>query len=278
MPKEPAGRTEQVYSLTEVERMLRMPRSAILAFVRSGYVAPLRGARRAYRFSFRDLVALRAARALTQARVPVRRINRALHDLRRRLPESVPLHGLAIRAVGDRIVVQDGARRWQADSGQYLLDLDVSVQGGELTVLEHARPPEETAEQWFQRGWDQEGEAPEQAMGAYRRALERDPGHAGAAINLGRLLHQIGALLSAERVYRQALRHHGDDALLLFNLAVLREDLERPDDAIDLYRQALRADSRFADCHYNLSLLYERAGNKLGAIRHLREYRKLMGR
>jgi tetratricopeptide (TPR) repeat protein len=276
--KAAAAPEDRAYSLKEVERLLRMPRRAVMALIEAGYVMPARGARRAYQFTFRDLIALRTARALTEARLPMRRIKRALQDLRRRLPESVPLSGIAIRAVGERIVVQDGGGRWQVDSGQYLLDLDVKVKNGELALLERSVPRSESAEDWFQRGWELESEAAERAIGAYRRALEIDPAHAGAGINLGRLLHQIGALLSAERVYRQALRDHPDDALLLFNMAVLLEDLDRSAEAIDLYLRALQRDPRFADCHYNLSIVYQSAGNKLGAIRHLREYRKLLGR
>src|SRR5581483_9900850 len=285
------------YTLAEVQRLLRMPRSAVLALVRSGFVQPARGARRAYLFTFRDLIALRTARVLRQARLPARRINRALKDLRRRLPESLPLTGLAIRAVGNEIVVHDGAARWQADSGQYLLDLDVRISDGQLTLLDHpsktSKPigrnaaaneaevarqtpsrKQESAEHWFHKGWELEEEAPQRAIAAYRRALDLDPAHVSASINLGRLLHQLGALTSAERVYRKALRRHSIDSVLLFNFAVLLEDLGRPHHAIEQYREALQRDPRFADCHYNLSMLYERTGNKLGAIRHLREYRK----
>lgn len=279
LQKQTAVPIPQAYSLAEVERMLRMPRSAVLALVKSGYVAPVRGARRAYQFSFQDLIALRTARVLTEAQLPVRRINRALQALRTRLPDSVPLTGLAIRAVGDRIVVQDGTKRWQADTGQYLLDLDVSVHNGELALLDRGPARKaDTADDWFNRGWDLEAEGMEQAIPAYRRALEIDPEHLGAATNLGRLLHQIGALPSAERVYREALPAHPHDPLLLFNLAVLLEDLAKPKEAVDLYRAALAKDPNFADCHYNLAILYERDGNKLGAIRHLREYRRLVGR
>ncbi|MCC7548814.1 MAG: tetratricopeptide repeat protein [Burkholderiales bacterium] len=66
--------------------------------------------------------------------------------------------------------------------------------------------------------------------------------------------------------------------MLLFNLGVLLEDLGRVDEAAAEYRAALRSQSGFADCHYNLALLCESTGNKLGAIRHLREYRRLVAR
>lgn len=244
--------------------------------MRSGFVKPARGERRAYLFSFQDLLMLRAARALTAANLPARRISRSLRALREQLPEAIPLSGLSIRALGDRVVVQEGGRRWHAESGQYLLELDVRVASGQLRVL--AREPEtgDTAEVWFNRGWELEPASAREARESYLHALELDPAHSGARTNLGRLLHEGGKLGEAEAMYRAGLEHAPRDALLWFNLGVLLEDLGRHEDAIQAYSAALQAQPGFADCHYNLALLYEAAGNDLGAIRHLREYRRIV--
>ena len=122
--------------MRDVERVLQLPRSTLQGLVRLGFVQPTRGARRQYLFSFQDLIILRAARALLEANIPRRRIRSSLGQLRERLPEAVPLSGLAICAVGDRVVVREGANHWQADDGQYLLGFDVSVQNGMLRMIE----------------------------------------------------------------------------------------------------------------------------------------------
>ena len=114
----------QAYGVRDVERLLRLSRSTIRALVAAGFVTPARGARNAWRFSFQDLIVLRTAQALVDAKVPQRRITRSLRELRRHLPASMPLSGLAIGAVADRVVVREGGRRWQAESGQYLLAFD----------------------------------------------------------------------------------------------------------------------------------------------------------
>ena len=82
---------------------------------------------------------LRTARALIAGQGAAQAHPALAREPRRELPESMPLSGLAICAVGDRVVVREGDSRWQADSGQYLLGLDVSVHNGVLRMVEHPR-------------------------------------------------------------------------------------------------------------------------------------------
>src|SRR5262245_22507933 len=129
------------YGVREVERLLRLPRSTVRAFVDAGFVQPERGARGALRFSFQDLIVLRTAQALTAARMSPRRIARALKELRGRLPDAMPLAGLSIGAEADHVVVREGSRRWQAESGQYLLAFEGDPERGAMSVVEPlARP------------------------------------------------------------------------------------------------------------------------------------------
>src|SRR5262249_7045823 len=122
--------------------------------VDAGFVTPERGPRKSWLFSFRDLIVLRTAQALAQAQIPARRINRSLKELKRRLPDQMPLSGLSIEAQGDRVVVKDGARRWQADSGQYVLDFEGDPAAGSLAVMARGEPPASDAEGWVERGCD----------------------------------------------------------------------------------------------------------------------------
>ena len=46
-------------------------------------------------------------------------------------------------------------------------------------------------------------------------------------------------------------------------------------DALSAYHQALAADPRLADAHYNLARLHESRGERVLALRHLKEYRHL---
>src|SRR5690242_11912608 len=126
------------YGVRDVERLLRLPRSTIRALIAAGFVSPERGPRSAWRFSFQDLIVLRTAQALADANVPQRRITRSVKELRRHLPEAMPLSGLSICAVADRVVVKEGASRWQAESGQYLLEFEGDPADGSLSVVDRA--------------------------------------------------------------------------------------------------------------------------------------------
>jgi Tfp pilus assembly protein PilF/DNA-binding transcriptional MerR regulator len=300
------------YGVADVARMLHLSRGTIRGLISRGFVNPARGPRREYRFSFQDLVTLRAARALVQAKVPARRIGRSLSALRRQLPKSVPLTGFTICAMGNQVVVgRGGGNRWQAESGQYLLELDVSVAGDSLQITEIKRkggtegvgregasggvsredsargvgaaslgsvssPDSLDAHEWFERGLAAEDDDVDAAVAAYERCRALDAQHLGARINLGRLLHDAGRLEEAQRVYREAVQECEPDPTLFFNLGVLLEDASRNGAAVEAYQQALAEDPDFADAHYNLARLYETLGKPQHAIRHLGIYRRLL--
>ena len=120
----------------DLKRLFGIPASHIRALIRAGHINPSKRAGK-LSYSFQDLIVLRTARALIDAKIPAKRIHRSLENLRRELPDSMPLSGISISAVGDAVVVRDGEAHRHIDSGQYLLGLDVSFENGVLHVVEH---------------------------------------------------------------------------------------------------------------------------------------------
>lgn len=263
------------YSIADIERLVGLSRGVVRSLIRQQFVAPHRGPRREYRFSFQDLLVMRTAKALSAARLSNRRITRSLRDLRRRLPEHAPLSGLSLRAVGDAVSVREGQGEWQSDTGQYLLALDVRVTDGTLHVIERpAAAGAPQSQQLFEQAAGLEDSDPQRAIGLYQRCLQLDDAHVEARVNCGRLLHQAGQFELAEQIYRvDACRA---DAQELFNLGVLLEDTGRGTQAIESYLAAIAIDPELADAHYNLARLYEIHGNQPHMIRHLRQYRTLI--
>ena len=275
-PQDPAP-----YSLRAVEELLGLKRGVVARFVAAGFVTPQRGPRNAYRFSFQDVVLLRTAQALVAAQVPRRRLLASLRALRSRLPREMPLSGLRIQAVGTDVVVSEGGARWQADSGQRLLDFELRQdEGGHVVLLHHRGPahaaPADDAPAWHARAEALEAQNPSGAEAAYRAALARDPGHVASLVNLGALLCDTGRCAEAERLLDEGHRLVPDDAAILFNLAIALEDLDRPAEALRRYAQCLAIDPGFADAHFNAARLHEQLGHAREAIRHFNAYRRLM--
>jgi len=259
------------YGAREVAKMLGLSVSQVRAYVRAGFLQPTRGPRGELRFSFQDLVLLRTAQGLVSARIAPRRVRSALRKLKEQLPEGRPLRGVHIRAEGDRIVVGS----WSPESGQVLFDFETKELARKVAPLQ-IRARGGDASDWYERACDLEETAPDEAASAYRRALELDPSHADAWVNLGRLFHEAGNPRAAALHYRKAIELNPDNVVALFNLGVALEDLRMPEEAILAYRTALAADAACADAHYNLSQLYEARGEGPAALRHLRTYRKLV--
>jgi tetratricopeptide (TPR) repeat protein len=273
----------QTYSAADIERILRLSRSTLRGLIKNGFVKPARGPKRELLFSFQDLIVLRAARALLEAKVPARRITKSLQDLRRHLPEEAPLSGLSISAIGDEVVVRDGKNHFHADSGQYVLGFDVSVENGVVRVVERkdeaakrATADTPDADDWFDQALELEESNPGEARATYQRIVDAEPDNCAAWINLGRLLHEQDQTGEAEKIYERAVAQCGPDPILMFNLGVLLEDLGRTGAALEAYQTAITEDPTLADGHFNLARLYEAMGKDQHAIRHLGQYRRLV--
>jgi tetratricopeptide (TPR) repeat protein len=289
------------YSTREVAKLLGLSLAQVRSCVKAAFVSPQAGPGGDLLFSFQDLVLLRTAKGLLEARVPRRRIRMALDGLQSQLPQGQPLTAVRISAQGHNVVARDRGEAWHPESGQTLLDFDVADLAQAATALTRrgaAAPPpsqapassqekvrqesgpqstEATAADWYEHAVALEEDQPQEAVDAYRRVLDLDPGLAAAHLNLGRLLHEGGDPAGAEKNYRQALAIRSDDALAAYNLGVALQDQRRPEEAVAAYERALAQDPALADAHFNLSGLYEELGDKTAAFRHLRTYHTLSG-
>ena len=232
----------QPYGVRDVEKLLRLPKSTIRALVAAGFVSPARGARGMWQFSFQDLIVLRTAQALADANVPPRRITKSMRELRRHLPQSMPLSGLRIGAVADRVVVREGNARWQAETGQYLLEFEGDPAQGSLSVIvaRARRIAHDEALRWFEKGW------------RWKRASRTPPRTRIAArcspIPSSSMRESTSAACCTRRSgwcrpsACTATRYEacGEDPVLLFNLGVLYDDLDRAPEAVRAYEAALR--------------------------------------
>lgn len=271
----------KAYSTREVADLLGLSPGRVRSLVRSGIVTPQRDESGQPAFSFQDLVLLRTAKGLIDAKVPARRITKALRALASQLPTDRPLSAVRVQIDGDRVTVRDANSTWEPESGQTVLDFSVRELGEKVAPLardtvQRALRHASSADDLFQAALESEQiGANEDAETAYRNVLAADPSHVAARINLGRLRHVAKALDDAERLYREALAIDPQHPTARFNLGVVLEDRGATTEAIDAYLEAVRIDPRVADVHFNLARLYQQAGNQQAALRHFARFKAL---
>jgi tetratricopeptide (TPR) repeat protein len=231
-------------------------------------------------YSFSDLIAFQTLIKLRENKISSKEILRALESLREKLGwVKQPLSELRVVSDGGRIAVQLSGQKMEAISGQILFDFDAAELGG---IKSFPKPKPKTnrsheSEAWFQKGLElEESGAPvEDAVDAYRKVLDLNPGAAGALVNLGTIYYRLHKFEEAEKYYLAAIEADPEYPLAQFNLGNLYDEQGRIPDAVDFYRRALDLNPQYADAHFNLALLCERQGEAMKAVHHWKAYLKL---
>jgi tetratricopeptide (TPR) repeat protein len=272
------------YSLADVARICRVSRSRLRYWERTELV--VRG--EAPGFEFRDLVGVRRLVGLLERGVPLRSIRRSVEVLRHRMPEvDRPLEALRVCPEGSgRVVVRHEGLLVEPD-GQTVLDFGVAAVtcvsvapiGARRDLRSDARRvlDQLTAADWFERGCklDTDRATWADAVEAYRRALELDPGFADAHCNLGSIYYNQERKSQARACFRQALEVDAGHVEANLNLATLLEEEGRHESALRHYKCAIETDPFYADAHVSLALLYEKLSLRRTAREHWRRYLQL---
>jgi tetratricopeptide (TPR) repeat protein len=263
---------DQRFTLGEVERITGASRRQLEYWARLGLVRPR--ARWGQRFfNFSDIVAVETLSRLAAHRVPARRLRRAMDVLAQR--SGAPPAGLAALRVstnGAEVVVHEPGSAGgliEPLTGQFVLNFDAAGIEGKVRALY-----ERSAEEWFELGmtWDAKPETLEDAVGAYRQAIEAAPEWVEAYINLGTTLFQLGRTGESRDAFAAAIELDSRNALAHFNLGCANDRLGDTSSAITHFRTALLYAPRMADAHLNLALAYEKTSKKTEAHRHFSLY------
>ena len=204
-------RQMKAYSTREVAELLGFSSARVRALVRSGIVTPGRDKRGHAAFSFQDLVLLRTAKGLSDAKMSTRRIAKTLRTLADQLPTDRPLSAVRVQIDGDRVIVRDSNSSWEPESRQRVLDFSIRELGEKVaplardTVQRALRRASRTDDLFHAALESEQIGANDDAEIAYRNVLSTDASHVAARINLGRLRHVAKDLDEAERLYREAL-------------------------------------------------------------------------
>lgn len=272
------GGPERVYGLRELTRVLSLtPR-------RAAQLRRLELLRRDSGYTFRDLLALKAASALLEAGASVRQIKDALQALRRQDPDlKDPLAEVRLVMDGGRLLAESDRVRFDPRTGQTALALDAGGLEKDVAatlatgLVRPLHPPAAEAETWFERASDLDSDPArwEDALDAYRRVVALDPTYAAAWNNQGLLLHRMGRYDDARVAYTRALEQDARCAEAAYNLGSLDEDCGDVEGAIGHYRRALALSPDYADAHFNIAAALARAGRGPEAMGHWQRYLEL---
>lgn len=258
-----------LFSARQVEKLVGLSRTFILSLKAAGVLTN----HERDNFTLQDLVVLRTARGLRDARISPRKIVQALKNVRSALPEPRHLASVRLRPNGRSVSATDAQGSRDALSGQMFLPI------GEEQSASIAAEPQPTAARdakyWFQLALRQEASDQVAAEASYRRAIELEPCFGVAYVNLGAMLCESKRCDEAVALYDEALQHCGDTPLVHFNRGAALEDAGRPALAVQAYQRALELDPVLADAHYNLGVLMERLGDTQASLRHFSAYRRL---
>ena len=266
------------YTTKEVAELIGINSDQVRHYVRRKLIEPGRGARGEFRFSFQDVVLLRTAKRLLDAKVATRKAYRALVKLKEELSQVESLSSVRIYANGPNVVVRDDNHVWEVETGQVALDFAVEEAVGRVEelsdahLLDAARGSDLTSDEWYNLGLDLEEVEPIKAPDAYKEAIRIDPKNADAHVNLGRLYQLRGDLKHAKRHYELALTARPGHQLAYYNLGTVFDELDEIEKASDYYEKALG----IPDAHYNLARISELNGDEVSALRHMRQYRDLI--
>ena len=237
------------------------------------------------RFGFSDLLALKTLKRLRELRITPKQIQRAITSLKARLEDvDYPLAQLRITAEGRKITVHVAGDMMEPVTGQLLLDFDSKeiekLRSFPLKPESKATESEEkerVAEYWFQRGLglEETGAPVEEAVAAYRKAIESNPHASGALVNLGTIAFRMRKMKDAADYYARAIEADPQYPLAYFNLGNLYDELGNFEAARKHYLDAIRLSPRYADAFFNLALLCERNNEVLQAIGYWQTYLKL---
>jgi tetratricopeptide (TPR) repeat protein len=262
------------YSRQDVLRILQVSARQLQGWERAGLVDSLES------YTFQQLSQLRQLRLLSSQRIRSSRISASVAAMQRVSGMANPLLEAGVAYSGSRVIFRHQGAIVDPLSRQLVFDFDAQSTRGSCAVVGAASSlvyRESRAAALFYeavRMEDDQG-AMRRVIELYQQAIELDPRHAAALINLGTIYYNQRQYVQAEAVYRRATEADPNYALAFFDLGNSLDELQRLTEAIEAYKTAIRLAPKYADAHYNLALAYERTGDHRKALPHWMTYTRL---
>ena len=264
-----------LYSRADLLRILHLTPRQLANWERAGLIA----ASTAYTFA--DLLKIKKVRDLCAMKVRPAVIRESLEAMQKQASGmGNPLVEAGASSTGKhRIAFRHQGRLLEPIAGQFLMDFSTHEKIVTTTPIPapESTPREDDAAVWFARGiaLEEDPATQTEALAAYQNALEFQPDHAAAHINLGTLYYNRQDFALAEKHYRAALKSDPRYALAYFDLGNVLDETGRVQEGIQTYKMAVQLAPTYADAHYNLALAYEKIREPRKALKHWQAYIKL---
>jgi tetratricopeptide (TPR) repeat protein len=264
-----------LYSRADLLRILHLTPRQLANWERAGLIA----ASTAYTFA--DLLKIKKVRDLCAMKVRPAVIRESLEAMQKQASGmGNPLVEAGASSTSKhRIAFRHQGRLLEPIAGQFLMDFSTHEKIVTTTPVPAPEPTprEDDAAVWFARGiaLEEDPATQTEALAAYQKALEFQPNHAAAHINLGTLYYNRQDFALAEKHYRSALKSDPRYALAYFDLGNVLDETGRVQEGIQTYKMAVQLAPTYADAHYNLALAYEKIREPRKALKHWQAYIKL---
>jgi tetratricopeptide (TPR) repeat protein len=286
----------ELYSVKDVARIFAVQESRLRYWMQVGFVGPtVRKGGRFY-YTFRDLVAVKAAKDLLAAGLPLQQVRKNLESLREVMPgEPNPAAKLRICSDGETIVAIEDDVAFEPASRQVVMAFELPTLAGRVKEI-LAEPAAGTSARGSRpsiRASDVPAVAPAApalpknenavlslaaaaAADAIPREAVDDPTEANPGTTAYRCFLEAcasedrGDLVTAEHLYRQAVELEPTLAAALTNLGNMTYRAGRTADARALYERALELEPSQPEARYNLGNILEDLGETDLAIAELR--------
>jgi tetratricopeptide (TPR) repeat protein len=257
----PAALRQQFYALRDVRAMYPGVREDYLRYLEQwGLIRRVVRTNADTYFGFPDLAVIKLASAELEQGRTFRSVLRSLvaaragqltFDFRPTAGDAHPAKVVALRHPS--VTVPTAPRRTEAQAEA--LGTRFFLEGSAL----------DDGDEWKQ----------DQAMTAYRKALEADPYLVPAIVNLANIHYARDELVEAQALYERAIGLDDECFEGHFNLGNIYHDLGRFEDAQGCYRRALVLNDSYADAHFYLAVTLEKMGRSHEAKPHWRAYQQL---
>lgn len=265
------GATDR-YSPEDAQRILGLTHKQLDQWDRLHLVSPRIEQGVPY-YDFRDLIGLRTIKQLLEKGVSANRLQRALSALNEKLSQvRIPLSQLRILSDGKDVLVEQGVARLEPLSGQFVLNFETRELDESVRFIARR-----SAQDWMAMAlsYEADQETRAEAINAYNRCADIDPGNADALLNCGTLYYEDGNFERAAGYFRRALAAQPENPLAHFNLGSVLEEMGELEESRRHLRHALLLNPNYCDAHYNLAFVCEKLQALAEAREHWKEYVRL---